>query len=110
MDVLLDLELLLLLVTANSVPIAAKRFFGETANRALDGGARWRSHPLFGPSKTIRGIAFSLVATPVVALALGLPASVGLIVASGTVVPGVASTKRTGIAPRNSELGERAVG
>lgn len=83
MDALLDFELLSLLAVANGVPLFAKRFFGEATNRALDGGARWHGKPVFGPSKTIRGIATAFVATPVVALLLGLPALIGLIVALG---------------------------
>ncbi len=55
------LQLLILLVVANGTAVVAKKLFGGAFARPLDGGALFvDSQPLFGPSKTIRGLAIRL--------------------------------------------------
>lgn len=65
---------LILLMTANGAPVLAKKAFGAHASWPLDFGARFVDGcPLFGPSKTIRGIVFSIAASSAAAPVLGLP-------------------------------------
>jgi len=76
-------ELLILLALANGAPLIAKRLLGSRLAWPLDGG--WRffdGRPLFGPSKTIRGLILALVVTAVGAGLLGLGWRIGLLVAA----------------------------
>jgi CDP-archaeol synthase len=77
------LKLLILLALANAVPVIAKRAFGARLARPVDGGLLFLDgRPLLGPSKTIRGIVLSLLATGIGAFSLGLGVEVGLMVAA----------------------------
>jgi hypothetical protein len=76
-------QLLILLSLANGSPVIAKRIFGETCAMPVDGDVRFiDGHPLFGPSKTVRGLVASLLITALGALLLGLHIWVGLLVAT----------------------------
>jgi CDP-2,3-bis-(O-geranylgeranyl)-sn-glycerol synthase len=105
----LVLELLVQIATANGVPVIAKKLLGETWARPLDGGATWLDgRPWFGPSKTTRGVALSLLATPLVAMLMGLPWQLGLLVASGTMLGDLLSSfvkRRMGLPPSSMALG-----
>jgi hypothetical protein len=69
----LIVQLLILLAVANGTPVAAKLILSDTFARPLDGGARFADgRPLFGPSKTIRGIVLAVPATLGAAALLGL--------------------------------------
>jgi hypothetical protein len=73
MQWLLSLKLVILLTVANGMPAIAWRVFGEYFNQPLDGGvAFFDKQPIFGHSKTIRGIILSLVAATASAPILGL--------------------------------------
>jgi CDP-diglyceride synthetase len=75
-------QLLILLTLANGTPVIAKRVFGKVWAQPLDGGAVFLDgRPLFGASKTIRGIVTSIVVTAALAPILGLDWGVGLAVA-----------------------------
>jgi CDP-2,3-bis-(O-geranylgeranyl)-sn-glycerol synthase len=75
--------LLGLLAIANYTPILLKRMLGQRGACPLDGGVTlWDDRPLLGSSKTWRGIAGSLLATTVGALALGLGWGVGALVSA----------------------------
>jgi CDP-2,3-bis-(O-geranylgeranyl)-sn-glycerol synthase len=77
------LQLLILLVVANGTAVVAKKLLGATLARPLDGGALFGDgQPIFGPSKTIRGIVVSLLATSICAAAMGLGWEVGILVAT----------------------------
>ena len=77
------LQLLILLVVANGTAVVAKKVFGATLARPLDGGAFFGDgQPIFGPSKTIRGIVVSLLATSMCAAVMGLGWGVGILVAT----------------------------
>ena len=57
MQLLHILQLLVLLTLANGTPIVAKKLFGHRFSCPLDNGTiLFDGRPLFGPSKTIRGI------------------------------------------------------
>jgi hypothetical protein len=67
------LQLLILLVVANGAAVAAKKLLGAVFTRPLDGGALFvDGQPVFGPSKTIRGIVLSVLVTSICAATIGL--------------------------------------
>ncbi len=75
------LQLLVLLSVANGAPVVAKKLLGGAAAWPLDGGMRFvDGRPLFGSSKTIRGIVISVVLTTAAAPLLGLTFLTGAIV------------------------------
>ena len=77
------LQLLILLVVANGTAVVAKKLLGATLARPLDGGALFGDgQPIFGPSKTIRGIVVSLLATSICAAVMGVGWEVGTLVAT----------------------------
>ena len=76
-------RLLLLVVLANSVPVVAKKVLGNRFSRPLDGNARCRDgQPLFGASKTMRGILLSVLATVIGAYLSGLGGKTGAMIGS----------------------------
>ena len=75
----LVLELLVLLFVANGAPILAARALRSAADWPVDlGTVLADGNPLFGNSKTWRGLLASLIATVVVAPLLGFTAVFGL--------------------------------
>lgn len=73
------LQLLVLLAAANGAPVLAKKILGQRFARPLDGG--WLfvdGRPLFGTSKTIRGLVVAILASTLAAPLLGLDWAVGL--------------------------------
>lgn len=102
-------KILLLLVVANGVPVLGKKIFGATFNWPLDGGLRLRDgHPLFGPSKTVRGVLLSLAATALAAIPLGLAWSDGVLIAVLAMLGDLASSfvkRRLGRPPSGMALG-----
>jgi CDP-diglyceride synthetase len=76
-------KLLILLVVANGAPVLGKRFLRRRFAWPLDGGLRlWDGRPLFGHSKTWRGLLLALLATSLAAPLLGLSWRLGLLVAA----------------------------
>ncbi len=74
---------LILVFVANGAPVLAQKFLGGWGAAPLDGGARlFDGAPLFGPSKTIRGVCFSLIATALAASLIGLSWRVGALAAA----------------------------
>jgi hypothetical protein len=64
-------QVLVLLGVANGTPIFATRLFGKRFSAPLDGALKLADgRPLFGPSKTVRGLVLSLVCTTLAALLL----------------------------------------
>jgi CDP-diglyceride synthetase len=75
-------QLLAMMTLANGTPIVAKKIFGPRFSFPLDAGATFiDGQPLFGKSKTIRGIFLSILITTVTAPLIGLDLSIGAIVA-----------------------------
>ncbi|HEY9149198.1 MAG TPA: CDP-archaeol synthase [Gammaproteobacteria bacterium] len=103
-----DLQLLLLLITANGMPILARKWFGACWARAIDGGRHaWDERPWLGASKTWRGLLAALAVTPVMALLLGLEAGLGFLIALGAMAGDLASSflkRRLGIPPSGQAL------
>ena len=81
------LSLLLLLGIANGAPVLAAKLFGQRFNTPVDVGCKFvDGRPLFGASKTIRGIVFSLLATSLAAPMLGFAWTAGALLAAGAMV------------------------
>ena len=81
------LQLLILLVVANGTAVVAKKLLGTAFGHPLDGGALFvDGQPIFGPSKTIRGIVVSVLATSICATLMGLGWKVGTLVATFAMV------------------------
>src|SRR5512134_3258620 len=103
------LKLLVLLVVANGVPILAKKIFGTAFSHRLDGGIKLRDgHPLFGPSKTVRGAVLSIAATTLAAGALGFDWTDGVLIAALAMIGDLASSlikRRLGRPPSSMALG-----
>ncbi len=60
---------LFLLIVANSAPIITRNLLGKRGNWPVDGGIVYRDRrPLFGPTKTMRGMLASVCATGLAAL------------------------------------------
>lgn len=109
MHPILILQLMILLAVANGTPVAAKKVLGNALARPLDGGAVFfDGRPLFGPSKTIRGIVLSLLATPLAASLMGLQWELGALVAALAIVGDLCSSfvkRRMGLPPSSMAVG-----
>jgi CDP-diglyceride synthetase len=80
---MLEVQLLLLIGIANGTPVIIKKLFGNLWALPLDGGRKLSDQrPIFGPSKTVRGIVFSLLVTLVCAPPLGIHWYYGLLIAA----------------------------
>ena len=74
-------HLLLLIVAANAGPIIIKNILKNTWDLPIDGGVIFiDGQPLFGLSKTWRGLVASLIFTPVVAMILGYSIQIGVLI------------------------------
>jgi CDP-diglyceride synthetase len=92
-DPLLRLRLLLLLGVANGMPVLARRVFKDRLAAPIDGGVAFvDGRPLFGRSKTIRGIAASVAFTSLIGLLLGFDLSTAASFASLSMVGDLASS------------------
>ena len=75
------LQLLILLMLANGAPLIAKKLFDEWYSYPLDGNTTFGDgRPVFGRSKTIRGIVLAGLVTTAVAPTIGLRWEIGLLV------------------------------
>lgn len=76
-------EILILLTLANGTPVIIKDLLKDRFARPIDGGANFLDgRPLFGPSKTFRGIFFSILVTSVWGALVGPSWEIGALVAS----------------------------
>jgi len=77
------LRLLILLLLANGTPVIAKKLLGHRFSYPLDAGVRFfDGQPIFGPSKTIRGVLLSILVTTLFAPFVGLEWRIGAVVGS----------------------------
>ena len=86
-------SVLLLLGVANGSPILAKKWLDGRFGAPLDGGCTLPDgQPVFGDSKTVRGVVVSIAATALVAVAMGLDWSIGATIAVGAMAGDLASS------------------
>jgi CDP-diglyceride synthetase len=109
MQYLVVLQLLFLLALANGSPVVAKRIFGNYCSWPLDGNIKFvDGHPLFGASKTVRGILVSIFVTSACAPLLGLTLKLGLVVAATAMAGDLFSSflkRRLGLQPSSRAVG-----
>jgi CDP-2,3-bis-(O-geranylgeranyl)-sn-glycerol synthase len=80
-------QLLSLLAVANGTPVIAAKLLGKDNALPLDGNAILSDgRPLFGSSKTVRGVFLAILLTAACAPLIGLDWEVGFIVASGAMI------------------------
>ena len=83
MQVFVILQLLILLMLANGTPVIAKKLLGDRYSYPLDGNLTFAGgRPLFGRSKTIRGVVLAVLVTTAGAPLIGLDWKTGLLVGS----------------------------
>ena len=109
MQLLHILQILVLLTFANGTPIVAKKIFGPRFSFPLDAGTIFfDGRPLFGHSKTIRGILVSIFITTMGAPLIGLDLTIGAIVASAAMAGDLFSSfvkRRLNFQPSSQALG-----
>jgi CDP-archaeol synthase len=87
------LQLMVLLGIANGTPVVAAKIFGRRFAQPLDGNAELiDQRPLFGHSKTIRGVVLAVLATTLGAPWIGMGYEVGLLVGSLAMVGDLTSS------------------
>ena len=109
MQIELILSFLLLLTIANGVPVLAAKLCGEFLSVPLDGGKILADgHPLFGKSKTIRGVVVSVLAAVVAAPMIGWGWTTGCLAGGTAMIGDLFSSfvkRRMGRAPGGRALG-----
>ena len=82
LDLTIVIQFLALLGVANGTPVVMKKLMGETMSWPLDFGRLFLDgRPVFGKSKTIRGIVSSVIMTSLAAYLIGFPLRFGAFVA-----------------------------
>ena len=103
------LQILVLLTFANGTPIVAKKIFGSRFALPLDAGIIFfDGRPVFGASKTMRGIVVSILITSAIAPFIGLDLTIGAIVASSAMAGDIFSSfvkRRLNFPPSSQALG-----
>ena len=109
MQLFLLLRMLVLLTLANGTPVIAKKVFGRHFDRPLDSGVLFFDRrPLFGRSKTMRGILVSILITTAGAPLIGLDPQIGAVVASTAMFGDLISSfvkRRLNLAPSSRAIG-----
>jgi len=106
---LLTFKILLLLLLANGSPVIAKRILGTRLAHPLDCGKKFvDGRPLFGASKTFRGVVSSILATSAGAIAIGLPIEIGILFSVASLSGDLVSSfikRRLNLPPSSRALG-----
>lgn len=106
---MLIVKVLLLLLLANGTPVIASKLLGSRFDFAVDAGIRFvDGRPLFGKSKTIRGILCALPVTSIGALLVGYSIATGLLFAAASLGGDLLSSfikRRLDLPPSSRALG-----
>lgn len=88
-----DFQLLILIAAANTAPLIAKSLLGGRFAWPVDNCATMSDgQPVFGSSKTIRGLVSAIIATTALAPLLGLSVSIGFFVGVSAMVGDLCSS------------------
>jgi CDP-archaeol synthase len=102
-------KLLFVVVITNGAPIIAENVLHAKWNTPVDFGLRlWDRQPLFGHSKTIRGIVAAVLAAIATTKLVGLSALVGISIGVGAMAGDLLSSflkRRIGVPPSGMALG-----
>jgi CDP-archaeol synthase len=102
-------RLAILLAVANGAPVIASRIFGHRFSYPLDDGVEFfDGKPLFGKSKTVRGIVVSILFSAMVAPLLGLGWKIGVAVGGAAMAGDLVSSfvkRRLNLAPSSRATG-----
>ena len=101
-------ELLLVLLIANGAPIIACNVLGDRFNTPVDLHRCWRQSPIFGYSKTYRGILASVLFTALAAPLLKVPMVLAIAMAASAMTGDLLSSfikRRLGLLPSSMALG-----
>lgn len=104
----LILHLLFLLMLANGSPVLAKRLLGTRFGWPVDGNRSLMGQPVFGHSKTVRGLVIALMVTSAGGLWLGPGFGVGLLVGATAMAGDLLSSfvkRRLGMVPSSRAVG-----
>jgi CDP-diglyceride synthetase len=103
------LQIMVLLTLANGAPVVAKKICGSRFSLPLDFGFTFLDgRPVFGSSKTYRGIAVSVLATAACAPLIGLDLTIGATVAGAAMAGDLLSSfvkRRLNLPPSSQALG-----
>jgi CDP-diglyceride synthetase len=109
MRVLLIAQLLALLTVANGTPVIAAKVLGNLFAFPLDGNVTFvDGKPLFGTSKTLRGIVLSILITSAFSPLIGLDWRVGTLLAATAMLGDLLSSflkRRIGLAASSQFFG-----
>jgi hypothetical protein len=102
-------QVLVLLGVANGTPIFATRLFGKRFGTPLDGALKLTDgRPLFGPSKTVRGLVLSVTCTTLAALLFNFEWITGAGLAAASMLGDLLSSfikRRLGLRTHSQALG-----
>jgi hypothetical protein len=109
MQIELIVKVVILIAVANGVPVLVKKLLGSFLDTPLDGGRILADgQPLFGASKTIRGVVAGVIATIIAAPLLGLAMTSGLVIGVAAMAGDLLSSfikRRMGLAPSSRAFG-----
>ncbi len=104
----LIIDVLLLLLAANGAPVVVARLLGERWAWPVDGGARFTDgRPLFGPSKTWRGLLSGVLLTAIVSQLLGFGLLLGMLFGAASLAGDLSSSfikRRLGVVSSDRAL------
>lgn len=102
-------QVLILIALANGTPVFAKKLFGARWAWPLDGGLTLPDgQPLFGQSKTIRGIVLAILVTAAGGLPMGFDVLTGALAGAAAMVGDLFSSfvkRRLRLRPSSQALG-----
>jgi hypothetical protein len=109
MHIVSILQLMVLLTLANGTPLVAKKILGSRIAFPLDFGFEFfDGRPVFGPSKTFRGVLVAVLAAAAGAPLIGLDPLIGLTVAGTAMAGDLFSSfvkRRMNLPPSSQSLG-----
>ena len=106
---MMELKTLVLLIVANGAPVIVWKVLGSLANYPVDANVRFvDGRPLFGPSKTVRGIVSAIVVSAIAAPVMGLSWQLGALFGACVMLGDLMSSftkRRLGMASSSIAIG-----